>query len=54
MSEYQLQSSPLPFSSYNEAKEKRRKVLEEVQARRRIIYQRYLQKKHTSSLPTTF
>jgi len=44
MSDYMLQPSTLPFPPFNEAREKRRKVLDEVRARRRIIYQRYRKK----------
>gem|GEM_PF-5288928 len=44
ISKYMLQSSILPSPTFNEAREKRRKVLDEVRARRRIIYQRYRKK----------
>jgi hypothetical protein len=44
MSDSMLQSSLLPSPTFNEAREKRRKVLEDVRARRRIIYQRYRKK----------
>jgi hypothetical protein len=46
MSDYMLQPSELPFSTFNEAREKRRKVLAAVRERRRIIYQRYMKKLH--------
>ncbi len=46
MSAYNLTPTNLPFSSYTEAKEKRRKVLEAVRARRRLIYERYRKKVH--------
>jgi hypothetical protein len=51
MNDYMLQPSTLPFSSYNEAKEKRRRVLEAVRERRKIIYQRYMKKLHTTRSP---
>jgi hypothetical protein len=51
MSEYMLQPSTLPFPSFNEAREKRRRVLEAVRERRKIIYQRYMKKLHTARSP---
>lgn len=51
MSEYMLKPPLLPFPSCNEAKEKRRKVLAAVQARRKISYARYYEKlRRTTSL----
>jgi hypothetical protein len=47
MSEYMLQPSILPFPSFNEAKEKRRKVLDGVRERRKISYARYREKLRT-------
>jgi hypothetical protein len=51
MSDYMLQSSILPSPTFNEAKEKRRKVLAAVRERRKIIYQRYMKKLHPTRSP---
>jgi len=40
MTGYNLKTGILPSLAVQEAKEKRREVLEEVQARRKFIYQR--------------
>lgn len=50
MSDYTLQPSMLPFSSFREAKEKRRKVLEAVRERRKTIYERYRKKLYVTTL----
>jgi hypothetical protein len=44
MTAYHLKPAILPFPPFNEEKEKRRKVLEEVRARRKIIYTNFYKK----------
>lgn len=46
MSAYNFTPTTLSFSTNTQAKERRRKVLEAVRARRRIIYERYRKKVH--------
>ena len=45
MTDYHLKPGILPFLAIMEKKEKRRKVLEEVRKRRKIIYQKFMEKK---------
>ena len=44
MTGYNLKPGILPFLAVQKAKEKRREVLEEVQTRRKLIYQRLKKK----------
>jgi len=45
MTDYHLKPGILPSLATSEAKEKRRKVLEEVRKRRKIIYQKFKAKR---------
>lgn len=51
MTAYHLTPTSLPYPAFNEAKEKRRKVLEAVRERRKMIYARYWKKLHITRSP---
>jgi len=50
MTDYHLKPGMLPSLVAQEKKEKRRKLLEEVRKRRKIIYKRFMSNKNTTNM----